>query len=110
MGGHRTPDVPDVEVYSCVVSMETIRTAFVLAAKNNLQVCAGDVSSAFLYGKMREKVYIVAGKEFGDDAGKRMIVKGGCYGLKTNAARLHEGQAGKLRTMGFRPSKADFVL
>ena len=36
MGGHRTPDVPNVEVYSGVVSMETIRTAFVLAATNNL--------------------------------------------------------------------------
>ena len=76
MGGHRTPDVPDVEVYSGVVSMETIRTAFVLAATNNLQVCAADVSTAFHYGKTREKVYIVAGKEFGNDAGKRMIVEG----------------------------------
>ena len=36
MGGHRTPNVPDVEVYSGDVSMETIRTAFVLAARNNL--------------------------------------------------------------------------
>ena len=27
-GGHRTPDVPAEEVYSGVVSMETIRTAF----------------------------------------------------------------------------------
>src|SRR5210317_2635232 len=68
MGGHRTPDVPDVEVCSGIVSMETIRTAFMLAATNNLQVCAADVSTVFLYGKTREKVYIVAGEEFGEDA------------------------------------------
>ena len=62
------PDVPDVEVYSGVVSIETIRTAFVIAARNNLQVCAADISTAFLYGKTREKVYIIAGEEFGDNA------------------------------------------
>src|SRR5210317_361515 len=110
MGEHRTPDVPDVEVYSGIVSMETIRAAFVLAARNNLHVCAADVSTAFLYGKTREKVYIIAGEEFGDDAGKRMIVEGGCYGLKTSAARFHESQTEKLRAMGVRPSKADVDL
>ena len=68
LGSHRTPDVPDVEVYSGVVSIETVRTAFVLTALNNLQVCAADVSTAFLYGKTQEKVYIVAGDEFGEDA------------------------------------------
>src|SRR5210317_1585719 len=104
MGGHRTPDVPDVEVYSGVVSMETIRTAFVLAARNNLQVCTADVSTLFFYGKTREKVYIIAGEEIGEDEGKRMIVEGGCYGLKTSAARFHERQGEELRTMEFRPS------
>ena len=39
-----------------------------------------------------------------------MIVDGGCYGLKTSAARFHERQAEELRVMGFRPSKADFDL
>src|SRR5210317_1697406 len=97
MGGHRTPDVPDVEVYSGVVSMETIRTAFVLAARNNPQVCAADVSTTFLYGKMREKVYIIEGEEFGEDASKRMFLEGGCYGLKTSAVRFLERQAGELR-------------
>ena len=70
MGGHKTPDVPDVEVYSGVVSIETIRTAFVIAARNHLEVCAADISTAFLYGKTPDKVYIVAGEEFGEDVGK----------------------------------------
>ena len=97
-------------MYSGVVSIETICTAFVIAARNNLQVCAADVSTAFLYGKTREKVYIIAGEEFGPDAGKYMIVEGGCYGLKTSAARFHEEVSKKLRDMGFKPSKADFDL
>ena len=46
-GGHRAPEVPENEIYSGVVSIETIRVAFVLAAMNNLEVCTADVSTAF---------------------------------------------------------------
>ena len=74
----QNPDVDPVEVHSGVVSIETIRTSFVIAARNGLEVCAADVSTAFLCGKTCEKVYIVAGPEFGEDEGKVMIVEGGC--------------------------------
>ena len=46
-GGHKTPNVPPEAVYSGVVSMDTIRMAFVLASLNNLEVCAADISTAF---------------------------------------------------------------
>ena len=107
-GGHRTPDVDPEQVYSGVVSIETIRLAFVLAAANQLDVCAADISTAFLYGKTREKVFVIAGPEFGEHCGKRMIIDKGLYGLKTSAARFHESLSAKLRSMGFRPCKADF--
>ena len=109
-GGHRTPNVPREEVYSGVVGMDTIRMAFVLASMNELEVCAADISTAFLYGKTREKVYVIAGKEFGEHAGKRMVIEGGLYGLKTSAARFHEECAAHLRSMGFKPSKADYDM
>ena len=109
-GGHRTPDVPPEEVYSGVVSMDTIRTVFVLFAMNNLDVCAADISTAFLYGRTREKVYVVAGPEFGELAGRIMIIDKGLYGLKSSAARFHEHLSAKMRSMGFRPSKADHDL
>jgi len=71
-------------------------------------VCAGDIGNAYLYGKTREKVFIVAGPEFGPELeGKRLIVDKAFYGLKTSAARFHEHLSVKLRKMGFRPSKAD---
>lgn len=57
--------------------MEKIRTAFVLASLNNLGVCAADVSTAFLYGKTREKVYVVADDEFGENKRKRMLIDKG---------------------------------
>ena len=110
LGGHKTPDVPPEETYSGVIAMETVRTAFVLGAINNLDVCAADISTAFLHGKTRERVYIIAGPEFGEDAGKRLIVDRSCYGLKSSPARFHERLSQRLREMGFRPSKADFDL
>ena len=109
-GGHRTPDVPPEEVYSGVVSMDTIRMVFVLSALNGLDVCAAYISTAFLYGKTREKVYVIAGPEFGEHAGKPMIIDKGLYGLKSSSARFHEHLSAKLRSMGFRPSKADHDL
>jgi len=69
-GGHRAPDVPHKETHSGVVSMETVRMDFVLSAMNSLEVCTADISTAFLYGKTQEKVYVIAGKEFGKHAGK----------------------------------------
>ena len=53
----------------------TICIAFVLAVTYNLDVCAADVSTAFLYGKTKEKVFVIAGPEFGEHAGKRMIIQ-----------------------------------
>ena len=103
-------DNPKEDIYSGVVGMETVRLGFTLAAMNNLQCCAGDVGNAFLYGKTREKVYIIAGPEFGDDAGKRMIIDRGLYGLKTSSARFHEHLSAKLRSMNFKPSLADADL
>ena len=88
--------------------MEAVRLGFIMAKLNGLLVCAGDVGNAFLYGKTREKVFIIAGPEFGPELmGKRLIVDKSLYGLKTSAARFHEHLSAKLKRMGFVPSKAD---
>jgi Reverse transcriptase (RNA-dependent DNA polymerase) len=107
-GGHRSPDVPREEVFSSVVSMEAVRIGFVLARLNGLTVCAGDIGNAFLYGDTREKVYVVAGPEFGPELeGKRMLFVKSCYGLKSSSARFHEHLSHRVRKMGYCPSKAD---
>ena len=107
-GGHRTPDVPREEVFSPVVSMEAVRLGFMFAPLNNLQVCAGDVGNAFLNAKTNEKVFIIAGPEFGPELeGKRLLIDRSLYGLKTSAARFHEHLSVKLQDLGYNPSKAD---
>ena len=105
-GGNKT-DPPREDLYSGVVDLMTVRIGHMIAKANKLLVCAADVGNAFLYGKTREKVFIIAGREFGTDAGRKMIIDGGLYGLKTSAARFHEHLSTKLRSMGYKPSKAD---
>ena len=61
-GGNWT-DPGKEDIYSGVVGIESVRTGFLLGELNNLTCCAGDVGNAFLYGKTKEKVYLVAGPE-----------------------------------------------
>ena len=109
-GVHRAPEIPREEIYSGVVPMKTIRTAFVLASFNNLEVCAAGVSTAFLYEKTREKFYVIAGDEFGENKGKIMLIDKGLYGLASSAAMFHETLSAKLRSMNFTPCRANHGL
>ena len=100
-------DAEKEEVYSGVVGLDTVRLGFQLAAMNDLLVCAADVGTAFLYGTTREKVYVVAGPEFEGLEGQPLILRKGCYGLRTSAARFHEHLAETICQLGFMPTKAD---
>lgn len=87
--------------------METVRFGFLLAEMNGLKVCMADISSAYLYSKMCERHYIVAGPKFGKLEGEKLVIDKGLYGLRTSSARFHEQLASKLQKMGYTPSKAD---
>ena len=110
-GGHRSPDVHPEDRYASVVSLEAVRLGFAMAKLNGLQVCAGDIGNAYLNAKTNEKVFIIAGPEFGPElAGKRLIVDRALYGLKSSGARFHELTTVFFKKLGFLPSKADSDL
>ncbi len=107
-GGHTAPTVDKAERLSGVVSMEGRRIGFFLAKLNDLQVCAGGIGNAFLYGFTQEKVYIVAGPEFGPKlVGKWILIEKSLYGLASSAARYHEYCSEQLAKLGFKPTKED---
>ena len=56
-GGHLT-DEPSSLTYSSVVSRDSVRIAFTIAALNDLDVLTADVGNAYLCAKPREKYYI----------------------------------------------------
>ena len=64
-GGHLT-DIPMESVYSGVVSLRGIRLLVFLAELNGLQAWATDISSVYLQARTKEKLYLIAGPEFGD--------------------------------------------
>ncbi|CAJ1951030.1 unnamed protein product, partial [Cylindrotheca closterium] len=77
-------DPPMSATYASVVTRESIRLAFVIAALNGLNVLSADVSGAYLNAKCAEKVYCILGKEFGEYAEKKAILVKAVYGLKSS--------------------------
>jgi hypothetical protein len=74
---------------------------------NGLDVDAADVGNAYLMAYTKEKLFIIAGPEFGDLQGCLLIIVKALYGLRTSGARWHEFFADTLMDMGLYPCKAD---
>jgi len=105
-GGHLT-EPPKDSVYSGVVSLRSIRLIALLAELNGMKFWAADIGNAYLEAKTKEKVYIIAGPEFGPLQGHTLVIYKALYGLRTSGARWHEHFSDTLRDMGFSPSFAD---
>ncbi|KAL7490750.1 hypothetical protein ACHAWT_000281, partial [Skeletonema menzelii] len=105
-GGHLT-DTPLESVYSGVVSLRGIRLMVFLSELNNLQVYQTDIGNAFLEARTTEKVYVIAGSEFGSYEGHVFVIIGSLYGLKTSSKRFHEVLNDVLREMQFSPCPAE---
>ena len=88
-GGHMT-EAPASLTYSSVVSRESVRIAFTVAALNDLDVLVADIGNAYLNADCREKVYTIAGPEFGSNAGKHIVITRALYGLKSSGATYVE--------------------
>jgi hypothetical protein len=88
--------------------MDTVKIGFFLGELYGLSCCACDIRNAFLYGKTKEKVYIISGLEFGVDLhGKNLTIDKSLYGLKTSAARFHKHLTESLLRLGFKKTKHD---
>ena len=65
-GGHMT-ESPSSITYSSVVSRYSIRIILTIAALNGLDILACDIYNAYLTAKCREKIWTIAGPEFGSE-------------------------------------------
>ena len=89
-------------------SRDSVRLAFLAAALNDLDVLAADIQNAYLTAPTKEKVYAIAGPEFGSDAGRPARIVRALYGLKSSGKMFREFFAKTLREeMKFVPCKAD---
>ena len=55
--------------YLSVVSRDSFRITMTIEALNYLDVLACDIQNAYLAANCRERVWVVAGPEFGSEAG-----------------------------------------
>jgi len=105
-GGHTTT-TPTSLTYSSVVSRESVWLALTIAALNGLDILACGIQNAYLTAKCRERIYTIAGPEFGNEEGTLFIVKQALYGLKSSGAAFRAKLANVLFEANLRPSKAD---
>jgi hypothetical protein len=81
--GHLT-DIPLDSVYLGVVSLCGIRTLIFLAELNKVDTWATDIGNAYLEAVTSEKLFIIAGPEFGEQQGRTLIIYKALYGLQTS--------------------------
>jgi hypothetical protein len=105
-GGHLT-ETPVDSVYSSVVSLRGIRIITFISELNGCDTWSTDISCAYLESYTQEKVYIVAGPEFGELEGHTLIIVKALYGLRSSGLRWSQRFADVLRDLGFFLSKGD---
>jgi hypothetical protein len=105
-GGHTT-EAPASMTYSSVVSRESVRIAFTIAALNDLDILMADIGNAYLNADCREKIWMIAGPEFGANKGRKVIIVRALYGLKSASAAWRAHLAQSMSDLGFTPCQAD---
>ena len=102
-GGHLT-SVPACMTYSSVVSRDSVRIMFLIAALNDLDIKMCDIGNAYLNAETRERLWFQAGNEWGDRSGCPVIIVRALYGLKSSGAEWKKTFAEYIRyTLGFEP-------
>ena len=105
-GGHTT-DTPSSITYSSVVSRDSVRIAFLVATLNDLDMMSVDIGNAYLKAPNKEKIWTIAGHEFGTDKGVVFIITQPLYGLKSAGAAWRTFFAQALTRLEFKPMGGD---
>jgi hypothetical protein len=98
------------ETFSPVVRSATIRTLLSVAASEKMSLMQFDVSTAFLYSKLSEEIYMEQPAGFNDNSGRVCKLQRGLYGLKQAPRSWNERFGEFLIKRGFKQSTADPCL
>jgi hypothetical protein len=79
-------DAPKDITYSSVVSRDSVRLFFLLAALNDVEVLSCDIQNAYLTAQTKEKLWIRVDAAFGSDKGRPAKIVRALYGLKASGA------------------------
>ena len=102
-GGHTT-GAPTSITYSSVVSRDSVRIGFLIAAWNDLDIMACDLENAYLNAPCREKIWLEGGAECSEDQGKALVV---VRALKSAGSSWRATLVEVLAGLGFESTRAD---
>lgn len=98
------------ETFSPVVKISTIRAVISIAAEDNLSLSQFDVSTAFLYGSLKEEIYMKPPEGYSSNDGKVCKLKRSLYGLKQAPRCWNSTITEHILKLGFEQSKDDPCL
>jgi transposase InsO family protein len=98
------------ETFSPVARKSTIRTLLSVAANEGMKLAQIDVSTAFLYGDLKETIYMQQPEGHCDGSGRVCRLKKSLYGLKQAPRCWNEKFSNYIIKLGFRRSEADPCL
>ena len=95
------------ETYSPVARFDTIRLMLSIAAKNNLQLGQFDIKTAFLYGSLKEDIYMKQPQGYEDGTNRVCKLLKSLYGLKQSPRCWTERFTKFISNLKFYQSNAD---
>lgn len=95
------------ETFSPVVRFTSIRTMLAIAAQNRFKVKQFDVATAFLYGELKEDVFMKQPIGFDDNSGRVCKLHKSLYGLKQSSRCWNMKFKSFIEEFGFVASESD---
>ena len=90
-----------------MVSCDSVHITFLVATLNDLDVMSADIGNAYLNAPNKEKIWTVAGHEFGTDKGAVFIISQALYGLKSARAAWRTSFTQAPTQLEFQPTCGD---
>ena len=85
VSGHTTDPLASI-TYSSVVFRDIVQIAFMIAALNDIEVFAANITNVYLNASCCEKIWTKYGPEFESQQGCVMLIVISLYGLKSRGA------------------------
>ncbi|CAI7745633.1 unnamed protein product [Closterium sp. NIES-54] len=98
------------DTFASVAKSATLRTLLALAGALDLEVEQLDVKTAFLYGRLKEEVYMKQPPGFDDDSDRVCKLKRTIYSLKQSPRAWYTRIDEHLLSLGFVRSECDHAL
>jgi hypothetical protein len=103
----RAEEVKFRDTFSPTVDINSLRVLFAIAAQNNLNVQMFDVKTAFLFGELKEKVYMEIPEGYKNKKNKISLLKKALYGLKQAPFRWNKKLTTYLKEQGLTQIKSN---